>query len=46
VLPLVLVGVLLLASLRAFLKRETSEPPKWLAGLQEATVVKAFVLWC
>lgn len=44
ILPLVLVGLLLLASVRAYLNRETSEPPKWLAGLQKATVGKAFVL--
>ena len=44
VLPIVLVALLLVASVRAYLKRETSEPPKWLAGLQQATVGKAFVL--
>ena len=44
VLPIVLVALLLLASLRAYLTRKTSEPPKWLAGLQRAGVAKAFAL--
>jgi len=44
VLPIVLVGLLIVASLRAYLTRKTSEPPKWLAGLQKAGVAKAFVL--
>jgi hypothetical protein len=36
VIPIVLVGLLILASVKAYLGRETAEPPKWLGKLQGA----------
>lgn len=39
-----LVGLLIAASLRSWLGRRTSEPPKWLGTLQEASIGKAFVV--
>jgi hypothetical protein len=44
VIPLVLVGLLILASVKAYLGRETAEPPKWLGKLQAAGPGRAFVL--
>lgn len=41
---IVLVGLLILASVRTYLRRETVEPPKWLGALQEATPAKAFLV--
>lgn len=38
-----LVGVLVIASVRTYLRREEVEPPKWLGTLLEATPRKAFV---
>ncbi|MEO3826578.1 GAP family protein [Actinomadura sp. B10D3] len=38
----VLVGVLLLAALKAYVRRETAAPPKWLGALMEAGPRKAF----
>jgi hypothetical protein len=37
-----LVGLLILASLKSFLGRETSEPPQWLGKLQEMSPAGAF----
>jgi hypothetical protein len=42
VVEVVLVGLLLLASLKAYLARQTSEPPKWLGKLQGASPGRAF----
>jgi hypothetical protein len=39
-----LVGLLIIASIKAYLGRETAEPPKWMGKLQEATPRRAFVL--
>jgi hypothetical protein len=44
VIQLVLVGLLILASVKAYLGRETAEPPKWLGRLQGATPARAFGL--
>jgi Sap, sulfolipid-1-addressing protein len=44
VIQIVLVGLLILASVKAFLGRETAEPPKWLGRLQGATPGRAFTL--
>jgi hypothetical protein len=44
VISLVLVGLLILASVKAYLGRETSEPPKWMGKLQGATPARAFTL--
>ncbi len=44
VVQIVLVGLLILASLKAYLGRETAEPPKWLGKLQGATPGRAFQL--
>ena len=44
VVSLVLVGLLILASAKAFLGRETAEPPKWLGSLQDAGWQHAFRL--
>jgi hypothetical protein len=41
---LALVGLLILASLKAYLGRETAEPPKWLGKLQGASPLRAFEL--
>jgi Sap, sulfolipid-1-addressing protein len=41
---IVLVGLLILASIKAYLGRETAEPPKWLGKLQGATARRAFGL--
>src|SRR5919106_239450 len=41
IIQLVLVGLLVVASLVTFLRRATSEPPKWLGSLLEATPSKA-----
>jgi hypothetical protein len=38
----VLVGLLVILSIRSFLGRETSEPPRWLGALQNATPTTAF----
>jgi hypothetical protein len=37
IIQIALVGLLVLAALRNYLKRETVEPPKWLGALQTAT---------
>ena len=42
VIPIVLVGLLILASVKAYLGRETAEPPKWLGKLQEVGPGGAF----
>jgi hypothetical protein len=44
VIQLVLVGLLILASIKAYLGRETAEPPKWLGKLQGASPGRAFGL--
>jgi hypothetical protein len=44
VIELVLVGLLILASIKTYLGRETSEPPKWMGTLQDASPGKAFKL--
>jgi hypothetical protein len=44
VIQIVLVGLLILASIKTYLGRETAEPPKWLGKLQGATPGRAFVL--
>jgi hypothetical protein len=44
IVSLVLVGLLILASVKAYLGRETAEPPKWLGSLQEAGWQHAFRL--
>jgi hypothetical protein len=38
----VLVGLLVLLSIRSYLGRETSEPPRWLAAMQNAKPRRAF----
>src|ERR671918_675972 len=38
----VLVGLLIFLSIRSYLGRETSEPPRWLGALQNATPRTAF----
>jgi peptidoglycan/LPS O-acetylase OafA/YrhL len=40
----VVLGLLLVAMLRTFLKREESEPPKWMGKLQEASPAFSFRL--
>ena len=40
----VVLALLLFAMVRTYLKREESEPPKWMGRLQEATPKTAFVL--
>jgi hypothetical protein len=44
VIQVALVGLLILASVKAYLGRETAEPPKWLGTLQEARPSRAFVI--
>jgi hypothetical protein len=44
VIQLALVGLLILASAKAYLGRETSEAPKWLGKLQGASPRRAFTL--
>ncbi len=44
VVEIILVGLLILASLRSYLTRATAKPPKWLAQLQETTPKGAFKL--
>jgi Sap, sulfolipid-1-addressing protein len=44
IVSLVLVGVLILASVKAWLGRETAEPPKWLGSLQDSGWQHAFRL--
>jgi len=39
-----LVALLIAAAVKAYLGRETAEPPKWLGGLQEASPARAFAL--
>lgn len=41
---IILVGLLIFASVRSYLKRATAKPPKWLAKLQETTPRGAFEL--
>jgi hypothetical protein len=41
IIQLVLVGLLVLLSIKQYLGRETAEPPKWLGALQAATPRKA-----
>jgi hypothetical protein len=41
---LVLVALLVAAAIRSYLGRETSEPPKWLGGLQQMSAGRAFLL--
>jgi hypothetical protein len=38
------VALLILASIKSYLGRETAEPPKWMGKLQEATPARAFKL--
>ena len=40
----IVLGLLLVAMLRTFLRREESEPPKWMGKLQQATPKFAFLL--
>jgi membrane protease YdiL (CAAX protease family) len=42
VIQLVLVGLLIAAAVKAYLGRETAEPPKWLGKVQEAGPLTAF----
>jgi hypothetical protein len=42
IIQLVLVALLVLASIKNVVRRETIEPPKWLGALQEADQKKAF----
>jgi Sap, sulfolipid-1-addressing protein len=42
VIQIALVGLLILASVKAYLGRETAEPPKWLGKLQGASPLRAF----
>jgi hypothetical protein len=44
IVSLVLVGLLILASVKAYLGRETAEPPKWLGSLQDTGWQHAFRL--
>lgn len=44
IIQIVLVGLLILASVKAYLGRQTAEPPKWLGKLQGATPGRAFGL--
>jgi hypothetical protein len=44
VIQIVLVGLLIFASVKAYLGRETAEPPKWLGKLQGASPGRAFEL--
>ena len=44
IVSLVLVGLLIIASVKAFLGRETAEPPKWLGSLQDVGWLHAFRL--
>lgn len=44
ILELVLVGVLILLSLRSYLTRKTAKPPKWLAKLQDTKPLGALKL--
>jgi hypothetical protein len=44
VIQIALVALLILASIKAYLGRETAEPPKWLGKLQGASPGRAFVL--
>ena len=39
----VLVGLLVLLSIRSYLRRETSEPPRWLGAMQNAKPRTAFM---
>jgi len=43
VIQYVLVGLLVLLSIRSFLRRETSEPPRWLGAMQNAKPRTAFM---
>jgi hypothetical protein len=44
VIQIALVGLLIAAAIKAYLGRETAEPPKWLGGLQQASAGRAFAL--
>ena len=44
VVQVVFVGLLILAALKAYLGRETAEPPSWLGKIQEAGPGRAFVV--
>jgi len=44
IISLVLVGLLIVASVKTFVGRETAEPPKWLGSLQDAGWQHAFRL--
>lgn len=44
VVEIILVGLLIFASIRSYLKRATAKPPKWIAKLQETTPTGAFKL--
>ena len=44
VIEVALVGLLIIAAIKQYLGRETSEPPKWLGKLQEATPARAFLV--
>ncbi len=41
---IILVGLLIFASIRSYLKRATAKPPKWITKLQETTPLGAFKL--
>jgi Sap, sulfolipid-1-addressing protein len=43
IIEVALVGLLILASIKNVVRRETIEPPKWLGALQQADARKAFV---
>lgn len=44
VVQIVLVALLVFAAVKAYVQRETAEPPKWLSSLMEAGPVKAFTV--
>ncbi|MGO4427099.1 GAP family protein, partial [Streptomyces sp. MCAF7] len=44
VVQLVLVALLVFAAVKAYVRRETAEPPKWLGSLMEAGAWKAFTV--
>jgi cytochrome c biogenesis protein CcdA len=44
IIQIVLVGLLVAAAVKNYVRRETIEPPKWLGALMEAEPGKAFVL--
>jgi hypothetical protein len=44
VIQVALVGLLIAASIKTYLGRETAEPPKWMGSLQSASIGRAFQL--